>query len=864
MYAVSSYSEAFFEYVIKWINILLIVGTIVTSQPVWGQAEFQGKVMDTNYLPVSFASMSIYDSLDHILDVNSTNDKGYWKVKLPAKAIYIRFSCQGFSDTICLIRNLETTKINLLVLSRNSILLQDITIKAPRTGYKIHGDTITYNPLFFSTATDRYLGDILSKIPGFELSNGRIYYKGDIVQKLKVEGKDLFSDESDKYQNTISKAAMDKIQVIKDKSVDGITILSMNIGIKEEMRGKLLGSYNIETNLKNTSVNGSPYLTRGKFGARFSADNAKNILNASDRLPEYQDMERIITNLIRNNDLTDVQNPFFGTTGMGNQNNLFKSISSNFVYDLNSRLNLSLFSSVGAVDQGSLTNYQLFNILTKNTLGYQKKDYYYKSLVSIAPTLLYKSNVFQLELRYPFKHETFAAHSDYNFLNSISSVSNFNNTVRKEDLTPYGRFFINFKNNILLRGILDISKTGYMCELNGILDSTISSGLSDTIIQNIELSNCSLRGNIYLSKRIENLRISIYTQLFRKNTLFELNHHPNYYKFKTSTTELLSGIFAGYEDEKYTISLSLSAPFMERRQIQNYTNDNRHLFGKFNIGYKFHNGYKVFFNLNNQIGFNDLLQVDSSYYSTDLLVQRNGLIDYGNIFKNYTAAVGIISATVYKLQTALSIRYSRGYGTPIILSNFIDNKIYQSWYSADQTENFVMTGSLRYSLVERKMGINLKSRISVNNRHSSELYELKTLVSNHSIDVWINYIEEMPIKLAAEYNSYNVNYKSTSSINNGFSLRQEISLIINNFYSKANNNILFSKIGSDHQTRYITNIEIGYYLFKKKIGCYLKGSNIFEIKPKKNIDYNIQENNIGTLNYDSFGGYFQVGVSVLF
>src|SRR5690625_4169770 len=63
-----------------------------------------------------------------------------------------------------------------------------ITARQPIT---VKGDTIEYDADSFRTQADESLEDILKKLPGIEVENGKVFYEGKEIKTIKVGNREV-------------------------------------------------------------------------------------------------------------------------------------------------------------------------------------------------------------------------------------------------------------------------------------------------------------------------------------------------------------------------------------------------------------------------------------------------------------------------------------------------------------------------------------------------------------------------------------------------------------------------------------------------------------------------------------------------
>ncbi|MDE1190759.1 MAG: hypothetical protein PW786_01230 [Arachidicoccus sp.] len=104
------------------------------------------------------------------------------------------------------------------------------------------GDTLSYNADNFTSKSDRYLGDIIKKLPGITVDdNGTIKYQGKPINKFYLGGDDLLGSNYNVATDNIPSGEVDKVQVIEHnqhvKMLNGI-VPSDQAGINITFKNK--------------------------------------------------------------------------------------------------------------------------------------------------------------------------------------------------------------------------------------------------------------------------------------------------------------------------------------------------------------------------------------------------------------------------------------------------------------------------------------------------------------------------------------------------------------------------------------------------------------------------------------------------
>jgi hypothetical protein len=137
-------------------------------------------------------SILVYSNVNSntIITYAITDENGVFKLEFSTNSdsVYISTKSLSFKDTLIATAN-RTQKIEIHLPSQIHEI-REVSIK----GYPIsvRGDTLNYIVNSFAKAKDQSIGDVISHMPGFEVTElGQIYYQGKPIQKYYIEGLDL-------------------------------------------------------------------------------------------------------------------------------------------------------------------------------------------------------------------------------------------------------------------------------------------------------------------------------------------------------------------------------------------------------------------------------------------------------------------------------------------------------------------------------------------------------------------------------------------------------------------------------------------------------------------------------------------------
>lgn len=112
------------------------------------------------------------------------------------------------------------TNLNLgeISIKESSQLLDEVSVVAIKTPIKVMEDTVEYNADSYHTQPNAVIEDLLKRLPGVEVENGKITANGKSVSKILVEGKEFFSDDPQVASKNLPANLVDKLQVVDRKS----------------------------------------------------------------------------------------------------------------------------------------------------------------------------------------------------------------------------------------------------------------------------------------------------------------------------------------------------------------------------------------------------------------------------------------------------------------------------------------------------------------------------------------------------------------------------------------------------------------------------------------------------------------------
>lgn len=230
--------------------IFLILFTI--SSIAFAQQRVKGIVVDNGGQPLSSVIVKAKDkALGKMKGYTKSDANGRFSIDMPANS-YLEFSMLGFAKLK--IEKFDGAKELRVEMREEAIALKEVKVKADKVRMK--GDTISYNIGTYADGKDRSIGDVLARIPGFEVKKetGKITYEGRDISNLYIEGLDMLGDKYGVATNTLPQVDVGSVEVMRHhqpvKVLDDFTYsdeTAVNIKMKESAKSRWVTSMNVGT-----------------------------------------------------------------------------------------------------------------------------------------------------------------------------------------------------------------------------------------------------------------------------------------------------------------------------------------------------------------------------------------------------------------------------------------------------------------------------------------------------------------------------------------------------------------------------------------------------------------------------------------
>lgn len=268
-----------------------------------------GSVTDENKGSLPGCTISLLAAKDSSLVAStSTDEQGKFALNnLPAGELILRVSFLGFKTQYSnLAANSSMVQPIEIILKSSDKLLKGVDVVSGYNPAKQRGDTTEFNANAYKTNRDANAEELLQKMPGVQMQDGKIQAQGEEVKKILVDGKPFMGDDPSAALRNIPAEMIDKVEVFDRKSNqsqftgfdDGNTTKTLNIitkpSFKEGQFGKVYAGYGDQDHYK-VGGNYNSFNKQRKITLlfqsndineqNFSSEDLLGVMNSSNNTP---------------------------------------------------------------------------------------------------------------------------------------------------------------------------------------------------------------------------------------------------------------------------------------------------------------------------------------------------------------------------------------------------------------------------------------------------------------------------------------------------------------------------------------------------------------------------------------------------
>ncbi|MES2566714.1 MAG: TonB-dependent receptor [Bacteroidota bacterium] len=272
------------------LRLLLLIISLCSAFIIEAQTfSVSGKLIDETKQPAIGSSIILLNPDSSFVKGTTTDLDGVFKIETINQGAYIlKILSLGYKPVFKSIQ-LETQSIELgtIALKPQTTNLKEVTVEAQIALATQNGDTTSFNSKAYKVNKDATAEDLVSKMPGVTIVDGKVQAQGEEVKTVLVDGKPFFGDDANAVLKNLPAEVIDKVQVFDRKSDqsqftgfdDGNTSKTINIVTKAQFKNGAFGR----------TYAGYGYEDKYKAGANvniFKGDRRITILAQSNNVNE--------------------------------------------------------------------------------------------------------------------------------------------------------------------------------------------------------------------------------------------------------------------------------------------------------------------------------------------------------------------------------------------------------------------------------------------------------------------------------------------------------------------------------------------------------------------------------------------------
>lgn len=381
--------------------LLLLLSLFSTLS--FGQIKVWGKTTDIYENGIANVNIIIKKTqTNKILQFSSSGNDGNYSVNCQSASdsITITFSFLGYETQSFTINS--SGELNVLLISKE-VTLKEISIEGIQR-IRISGDTVEYSTKAFSDGTEKAIEDVIRKLPGIDVSEeGKIRFKGKEIDKILLDGTDMFSADYRLASKNVPAKFIDKIQAIENyhensmlKNAEKSDKIILNLSLDEKnvksdifgelsLSGGYENKYELASNLfsitkKIKIYNTTNFNNSERHSAFSSKENIENLYTdynftfVNSGLVEHDFIPNINTNEINVGKTKREFNSFNIAYRPDSKLELQGNILFNKNKDSFDTFQKTIYSNILSIEEHSNLNQQPQTILGSLKLGYQIKE----------------------------------------------------------------------------------------------------------------------------------------------------------------------------------------------------------------------------------------------------------------------------------------------------------------------------------------------------------------------------------------------------------------------------------------------------------------------------------------------------------
>lgn len=195
-------------------NFAFLFAAMLCSLAALSQNSLRGRISDSSSkAPLAGATIQLKNS-NASRNAVSTRAGDFSITDIPNGSYKLTISFIGYTDIEkTLTFDGKPVDLGNIRLNKGSDNLEEVVVKATPPPAQQKGDTVQFNASQFKVNADANIEDLVKKMPGIQIDNGRVKAQGEQVKKVTIDGREFFGDDASAALRNLPADVVDKIQV---------------------------------------------------------------------------------------------------------------------------------------------------------------------------------------------------------------------------------------------------------------------------------------------------------------------------------------------------------------------------------------------------------------------------------------------------------------------------------------------------------------------------------------------------------------------------------------------------------------------------------------------------------------------------
>lgn len=271
--------------------LLLLCALAATAQE--NENKITGRLIDKESKePVEFVNIQLMKMDSTYVGGAVTDSTGMFQLNVKEPGRYLmRITSVGYVTQLKRLEMVKGNDLNLgtLTISTDAVMLKEATVTAQALKVTVVEDTFVYNSAAYRTPEGSVVEELVRRLPGAQIDDdGKITINGKEVKKIKVDGREFMTGDTQTALKNLPTSIIDKIKVYDEKSDlsrvtgidDGNEETTLDFGIKKGMNKGTMTNVDLAIGTKDRyaeRVMGAYMKDKWRIMAMGNANNVGNV-----------------------------------------------------------------------------------------------------------------------------------------------------------------------------------------------------------------------------------------------------------------------------------------------------------------------------------------------------------------------------------------------------------------------------------------------------------------------------------------------------------------------------------------------------------------------------------------------------------